>query len=271
MSLLDDRIRIGMGQMRVEGGALDENLARAVEMIEAASGEGCDLLVLPECLDAGWTDPSARTIASPIPGGTSRVLSCAAREHGLYLVAGITERQQESIFNTAVLIGPDGAILGKHRKINELEIAMGLYGLGSGLHAAHTPIGTIGLTICADNAPGSLHFAHSLARMGVQLFPSPCAWAVDGDHDNRTDPYGEMWLTAYWQIARRYRATVVGVSNVGPITGGPWAGRKCIGCSLAIGPDGEVLAQGAYDVEDLIAFDATLCPVTGWGTGFGPT
>jgi hypothetical protein len=39
--------------------------------------------------------------------------------------------------------------------------------------------------------------------------------------------------------------TVIGVSNVGWLTGGPWKGRKCIGCSLAVGPGG-VLARGAY-------------------------
>jgi predicted amidohydrolase len=46
---------------------------------------------------------------------------------------------------------------------------------------------------------------------------------------------------------------VVGVSNVGRLTDGPWKGRKCIGCSLAVGGDGKVLAQGPYGeaAEDL--------------------
>jgi predicted amidohydrolase len=49
-----------MGQMRVEGGAPDANLDRAVEMIRKAAAARCDVVVLPECLDLGWTWPEAR-------------------------------------------------------------------------------------------------------------------------------------------------------------------------------------------------------------------
>ena len=82
--------------------------------------------------------------------------------------------------------------------------------------------------------------------MGAQVILSPSAWAVDADHDNARDPYGKLWRDSYTELARLYDVTVIGVSNVGPITGGPWAGRKCIGCSLAVGPGGEVLAEGPY-------------------------
>ncbi|HJZ55904.1 MAG TPA: carbon-nitrogen hydrolase family protein, partial [Gemmataceae bacterium] len=64
-------------------------------------------------------------------------------------------------------------------------------------------------------------------------------------HDNTADPYGKLWLDSYTELARLYDVTVIGVSNVGWIAGGPWAGRKCIGCSLAVGPGG-VLARGPY-------------------------
>lgn len=74
---------------------------------------------------------------------------------------------------------------------------------------------------------------------------SPSAWAVDADHDNARDPYGKIWLDAYTELARLYDVTVIGVSNVGRLTAGPWKGLKCIGCSLAVGPDG-VLARGPY-------------------------
>jgi len=58
-------------------------------------------------------------------------------------------------------------------------------------------------------------------------------------------PYGETWLRAYRELCRLYGISIVGVSNVGWITDGPWKGRKVIGCSLAVGPMGEVLAKGA--------------------------
>ena len=63
--------RIAMAQMRVEGGLIDNNLRQAVNTIEAAATSNCDIVVLPECLDVGWTHPSAKIEAQPIPGPTS--------------------------------------------------------------------------------------------------------------------------------------------------------------------------------------------------------
>ena len=97
---------------------------------------------------------------------------------------------------------------------------------------------------CADNSGTSLAIGHVLARMGAQLILSPSAWAVDADHDNDREPYGKLWLDSYSELARLYDLTVIGVSNVGRMTAGPWEGRKVIGRSLALGPGGPVLARG---------------------------
>jgi hypothetical protein len=71
-------------------------------------------------------------------------------------------------------------------------------------------------------------------------------------------------------LARLYDLTVIGVSNVGRITGGPWKGRKCIGCSLAVGPGGEILAQGPYGerAEALVEVEVRSRPPVARGTGF---
>jgi predicted amidohydrolase len=263
-------VRIGMAQMLVEPGHPARNLARAAVMVRDAASAGCGAVVLPECLDVGWTHPSATELAQPLPGESSKVLAAAARTGGIWVVAGLTERSDDRIYNAAVLIAPDGSIALRHRKINELDIATGLYSTGTGLSVASTGFGTAGVTICADNFPDSLVFAESLARMGAQLLLSPCAWAVDADHDNSREPYGQLWLDAYLPLARAYDLTVIGVSNVGWLTGGPWKGRKCIGCSLAVGPGGEVLARGPYgeDAEALIPVDVDVQAPIGRGTGF---
>jgi hypothetical protein len=60
--------RVGMAQILVEGGRPEANLARAADAVREAAAAGCRLVVLPECLDCGWTDPSARHLARPIPG-----------------------------------------------------------------------------------------------------------------------------------------------------------------------------------------------------------
>ena len=245
--------RLGMAQMLVEPGEPEANLARAEARIAEAARQRCRIVVLPECLDLGWTDPSARNLAQPIPGAHADRLARAARTHGLWVVAGLVERAGTALYNAAVMIDPDGERRLLHRKINELEIAHDLYTTGDRLGVARTEFGTVGLNICADNFESSLDIGHTLGRMGASLLVSPCAWAVDADHDNASDPYGGLWRRSYGELSRRHGMTVVGVSNIGPITGGPWAGRKCIGCSLAIGPGVET--QGPYDEEALIAID----------------
>lgn len=238
--------RIAMGQTLVEPARPQANLDCACEAVAQAAALGCRLVVLPECLDLGWGDPSARDLAQPIPGPHVEQLQKAARKEGIYVAAGLVERSGGRLYNAAVLIAPSGAIVLHHRKINELDICLELYAVGDRLGVAETELGTLGLAICADNFGNSLAISHVLCRMGAQVVLSPSAWAVDADHDNVKDPYGKLWLDAFGELARLYDVTVIGVSNVGWITNGPWRGRKVIGCSLAVGPGGQILARGPY-------------------------
>jgi len=217
--------------------------------MKEAAEKGCRVIVLPECLDLGWTHPSAPERAQPIPGPYSDAICQAACEAGIYTVAGLTEREEGRIYNSAIVVSPEGEIILKHRKINILTIAQDIYSVGESLSVVRTELGVLGVDICADNFPKSLALGHCLGRMGAQLILSPCAWAVEADHDNLKEPYGALWREAYTTLAHLYDLTVVGVSNVGWVEGGPWDGRKCIGCSLAVGPGGEVLAKGPYGVD----------------------
>ena len=264
-----------MGQMLVEGGMIKENLRRAERMVSKASQEKCQVIVLPECLDVGWTHPSAREFAEEIPGETSNRLCQAARRNNIIVVAGLTEHEGNRIYNSALLIDQSGKILLKHRKINVLNIAQDLYNIGNTLSVAKTKIGTIGINICADNFRNSHAIGHVLARMGAHFIFSPSAWAVDPDHDNIEHPYGKEWrewIGSYSELSRLYEIAIVGVSNVGWIEAGPWKGKKVIGGSLTIGPDGEVLAKGPYghDAEALITLKLQARPRDVKGTDYGP-
>ena len=260
--------KLGMAQILVEGGRPDANLERAVQRMRQAAAEGCRLVVLPECMDLGWTHPSARRLAQPIPGPTVDRLAAAARAHRIFVAAGLVERAADRLFNAAVLIGANGELLLLHRKINELDIALDLYSAGDRLGVVETELGALGLNICADNFPTSLAIGHTLARMGAQVILSPSAWAVDADHDNRVQPYGALWRGAYSQLTSLYDITLVGVSHVGWLTEGPWQGRKVIGCSLAMGAGGRVLAEGPYgaDAEALVVVGVEPLPPIARGT-----
>ena len=262
------RVTVGMGQMLVIGGAVEDNLTRAVRMIERAAAAGCQVAVLPECLNVGWMHPDTPRLAAPIPGPHADMLCRAARAARIHVVAGLAETEGGLAYNAAVLIAPSGEILLKHRKINELSAALGVYATGQALTVAATPLGMIGVLICADNFPGSLALGHAVARMGARLILSPCAWAVEADFDHVRTPYGGLWRSAYGTLADLYDLAVVGVSNVGPIDAGAWRGRLCIGCSLVVGPGGRVLAAGPYGVtaEALVCVEVEVSPPPAQGT-----
>jgi predicted amidohydrolase len=252
--------RVGMAQMLVIGGQPGANLDRAERFVRDAASQNCRIVVLPECLDLGWTDPCARRLAQPIPGPHSQQLAAAAAQNGIFVVAGLVERADDRLYNAAVLIDPSGKTLLVHRKINELEIAHDLYSIGDRLAVAHTELGTLAINVCADNFPNSLAIAHVLARMGAQLLLSPSAWAVDADHDNAQAPYGDRWRCVFRDLGRLYDLPVVAVSNVGWLSDGPWKGRKAIGCSMATNNRGEIITQGPYgeSADALIVVDVPL-------------
>lgn len=256
-------VRVGMAQILVRTSAAAENLARAEAAVARAKALECDIVVLPECLDLGWTNPAARQLATPIPGPFSDRLAGAARQHAIHVVAGLHERDGERLFNASVLFDEAGRLLHKHHKINELDIAWDLYARGDSLAVAATRFGKVAISICADNSPASVSLGHAAGHMGARMILSPCAWAVPADYDPAREPYGwNVWDQSYPDIARRHRMAVIGVSNVGPVEAGPWKGRACIGSSLAVSAHGTVLVRGPYgvDADALLTVDLPIEP-----------
>ena len=248
------KIRIGMGQILVEGGQVDANLNRAVKAIKEASEKNCQIIVLPECLDCGWTYPDSNKLGEPIPGKISDILCEAALKNDIYVVAGVTELAENKVYNSAVLISSKGKLLLLHRKINVLDIAQDIYSIGDRLSVVETEFGKIGLNICADNFEDCHALAYSLARMGADMILSPSAWALSPSYDwSKGDPC-LMWEKSYTKIAEQFNVPVIGVSNVGEVNAGVWKGRSCIGTSVAVSYDGRVVAKGqqGVDKEELI-------------------
>ena len=199
-------MKIAMCQMLSEYGRPEENLSRAKEMLRDAARQGAQLALLPECLDLGWANPEAHEMAQPIPGAHSDRLCAWAAEYGLYVCAGLTERDGGKLYNTAVLIDKRGKLLGKHRKINlltEIE-GSGLYSVGSKLEVFDTELGKLGIDICADNARSSMVLGEALCRMGAEIILSPSSWAVPAD--SRRAYYGAEWYEPYGKLAKLYGA-----------------------------------------------------------------
>jgi len=241
--------QLALVQMHVEGGEPAVNLARAETLIREAAEGGAACVLLPEALDVGWTHPASRELAQPIPAGEPcQRLAAAARRHGVYVCAGLTERDGDRVYNGAVILDRQGRVILKHRKVNELEIGQPFYARGDRLNVCPTELATFGLMICADGFAEGLVLSRALGQLGAEVILSPCAWAVPADYDNAAEPYGDLWRRSYIPVAREFSLWIAGASNVGWLTAGPWKGRQTIGCSLVIGPRGEEVLQGPYGV-----------------------
>jgi len=230
---------------------------------------GAQILLLPEAMDLGWTHPSALSEAQSIPDGeTCLFLIEQAKKYKVYICSGVIEKEAGMVYNSAVLINPQGSVILKHRKIYELDIGHPYYAVGNRLNVVETDFGTIGVLICADANTINQVLTCSLGYMGADVILSPCSWAVEAVHDNEQEPYGELWKNAYAPVAKDFAVWIAGCSNVGWMNAGPWQGWKGIGCSLVINPEGKIALKGPYgeDADTVLYVDIKPLPRPAKGT-----
>jgi len=235
-------VKVALIQMKVVCGDMQENIAHATVMLNSID-EAYDIAVFPECLDLGWANPDSINLAQPIPSDATKHLCTLAKEKNIHIVAGITEKENKNLYNTALLVDNNGKIAGKHRKINILTEVEHMYTVGASISVFDTIHGRIGIPICADNLMPSIIIAESMARMGCDLILSPCSWAVNKEFIDNKNIYGVEWVEPYTKIASRYKIPMVGVSNVGAVTCGLWEGYSCIGNSIAVTAECDVIAM----------------------------
>ena len=143
--------------------------------VEEAEQRGVDLLVLPETLTYCNSGRSMVDCAEPIPGPSTEYFGALAKNHGVHLVAGLIERDGHLIYNVAVLLSPEGQLLGKYRKVSlpRSEIEAGL-APGNSLPVFETSLGKIGMMICYDGFFPEV--AKGLSDAGAEVI----AWPVWG-------------------------------------------------------------------------------------------
>jgi len=156
----------------------EENYRRAEPLIREAAAQGAQIVMTTECFLDGYAirDKSIpldqyRALCEPIPDGPyiTRLRHLAA-ELKIHLVAGMTECESGNTYNTAVLIGPDGRVIGKyHKHLLEHELVRNTPGSTSPVF--DTPLGKIGLMICADRRVPDL--IKQLKTNGAQLLLCP--------------------------------------------------------------------------------------------------
>ena len=252
-------IKIALAQLLVEGGEPERNFERAEKLVKQASAENCDLVLLPETIDFAWTHPSAKVECQPIPGKFSDLFCEMAVKYKVFICVGLTERRGDKRYNTALLINNTGEIILKYSKINLLVVEHDYYEVGTTLNVVETPFGKIGVNICADNYYNSLSIAHTLAKMGAQIIIAPSSWTVEYSITEEEDPYQEKWVKPLSEIASLYNIIFCSTTSVGYIVGGPYEGKKSVGCSLAVNKNG-IIAQGLMNefAGDLVVFEDSV-------------
>ncbi len=157
-----------------EAKTIDERRNAFIPLIEEAAQKKVDLVVLPEVVTYG-SGTTYLDAAEPIPGPSTQFFGELAKRHGIYLVPGLVERDGPLIYNVAVLIGPDGSVVGKYRKVclPRGEIEGGIMP-GDDYPVFETRFGKVGMMVCYDGFFPEV--ARALSNNGAEVI----AWPVMG-------------------------------------------------------------------------------------------
>jgi predicted amidohydrolase len=177
--------------------------------IEEAARRQADLVVLGETLTYAGTGSSFADCAETIPGPSTDYFGELAKSHELHLVAGLVERDRHQLFNVAVLIGPDGEVIGKYRKVclPDGEYDQGI-SPGVDYPVFDTRLGKIGMMICYDGFFPEV--ARELGNRGAEIIAWP-VWGCNPDQAQARACENHVYLVSstYEDVSRDWMLTAV--------------------------------------------------------------
>ncbi|MBL6983665.1 MAG: carbon-nitrogen hydrolase family protein [Anaerolineales bacterium] len=258
-------------------------LEKSIELIKKIATNDAQLVLFPEAFIpayprglsfgtvVGHRNPKGRDLwqlywenCVDVPGPETQRLGEAAREAGIYLAMGVVERDSEfskgTLFCTTLYFGPDGSLLGKHRKLKPTAAERLIWGEGDGstLTALDTELGKIGGLICWENYMPLARMA--MYAKGVEIYLAPTA-------DSR-----DIWQATMRHIAFEGRCFVLGCNQfvtkdmyppdlpgIEELADQPEI--MCCGGSVIISPLGEVIAGPLYDEEGILYTDLDMTEV----------
>jgi nitrilase len=250
------------------------SVEKACKLVTAAAEQKAQLVLFPEAfipayprglsfgMVVGSRTPEGRQIwqrywdnSVTIPGPATEALGEAVREAGVYMAIGVIERDTQfsggTLYCTLLYFGPDGQMLGKHRKLKPTASERLIWGEGDGstLTALSTPLGTIGGLICWENYMPLARM--SMYSKGVEIYLAPTA-------DQR-----DTWQATMQHIAQEGRCFVLGCNQY--VTKDMYPADlqehpelkampevMCRGGSVIVSPMGVVIAGPLYGEEDIL-------------------
>lgn len=166
-----EKIRIAAVSMNGFLGEPQRSLAAVAQWCEQAAAEKAELVLFPELVVHGHCTPNTWELAEPVPGGpTVERLEELARRYGMFLSAGMSEKERDIVFNTQVLAGPQGYI-GKQRKLHLSRDEVALYKGGKEIAVFDIGKCRVGTVICYDNWFPEISRIAALRGADVILMP----------------------------------------------------------------------------------------------------
>ena len=233
------------------------NVAKAVKMIDRAAAKGAKVVALQEIFHTPYFPNRPRNkkyfdMAEPIPSPTTDRIAAKAKEHEILIMAPVFEKEMAGVYyNSAVLLGPDGGIIGKYRKMHiphsDNFIEKYYFKPGNlGFPVFDTPFGKIGILICYDR-----HFpegARALGLGGAELVLIPVA--------SPRPTAGEVFVKELMGMAIANQYFVAAVNRVGKE-----AKDQFFGSSLVCDPRGNVVAKAGGKKDEVLITDIDLSQV----------
>jgi nitrilase len=288
---MHERVTVACAQVEPVIFDRDATIEKLGETAAEAAANGARLVVFPEAVIpaypssiwakalAGWAEEGAKETfallareAVEVPGSAERRLGELAREHELWLVTGVTERDPAhpgTLYNTLLFHSPEGELALKHRKLvptNHERLVWGP-GDGGGLEAVETPYGRLGGLVCWENYMPLARFA--LYESGIELYVASTADDSDG------------WQSTLVHIARESRCFVIAPSHFQRAASYPddfplarlLEGVDVIGRggSAILAPDGSYLAGPLWDEEGILYAELDPATLDGERQRFDPT
>jgi predicted amidohydrolase len=232
-------------------GDVAANLDRATALADEAADRGARLITLPEYLHFRGSDAGFRASAAPIPGPLTDPFAALARRRGVWILVGSvaeTSDDPDRPYNTSILVGPDGEIAARYRKVHLFDVAVDRGPVdteSARVSAGEAPVCVdvdgvrLGLSICYDLRFPELYRTLALAGAEVLTVPANFTERTGRDH---------------WEVLLRARAIENGAWVVAPSQIGGPPGQPAYGRSMIIDPWGTVVAQ-ASDAPGVIVAD----------------
>lgn len=252
-------LRVALGVIGI-GRDPTSNLGSILCMTESAAVQGADLVIFPEASLTGLInrDEPAEDLplGVPVPGPVTDKLSRKSRQLGVYLGLGLLERDDECLFDTALLFDPRGELCLKYRRVSSgwhgPAADPEVYGHGNCVQAVDTSLGRVAFLICGDLFADE---ASAVGEMSVDLLLVPYARCTykTGYHQDRWESEEEPY---YAERVRQLGATTILVNYLagseicrgmcGPCSGGAYGG------AMVISADGAIAAKKPVGEEGLL-------------------